>query len=889
MKEHNSLTTTDKETYYKEPQSTFIIAIKDLNKFQDTCTTYEIQPTSIFTTAEEATYATFNTGIAIDDLRMRYVVQGCLNRLFNSYKSVRTFRTALKDEFNQQATLQIEEGRTYLQREDVKVELDVLYLIYVACFNVNTKATEGNGSKDLNSFLNAININMDSLHLIKFNPFSKLTFSCDDYKYIYRQSHECVSLEFNITSTDLMQYLNGNTATLASDTKRISIPTIKTPTWDESIKIESLIANDAVCMLLRELYSGSSKLSLAELRHLAKSLCNLKGAQEAIKKALKGTGLYNDNTPDLIAYLMSSYRINGYTPFPPLCESCCTFYGECYNDIGIKAKHIKDTFIQKHRTIRSINSKKRIYKDKETVRTELYERFKDDCDSDDRSIYVFKSFVGIGKTQMYLSKIQDFITQHKTVIIGVPSHKLKDDIVTRLKSMYDNDFIENNIIIVPELPTKDINFKECLSSFYEVGDYSGAKEYIKQYAEALGEDEAKLKESLEEYIRIVSTLKNKELTARKIIFTTHERLFSLKNINPDIVIIDEDIANSILKTESVPIGELYSIRSLIKSLIDKGEDDTDITTVLARVNKILNPLKEYDMIKSLTGDVKNKLKTRNTLIREVSNDRNKYFKNKVVDLLVNNSIYIMVKKISDDDNQEEVKYIYRRPLPFKNCKIFIMSATADEEIYKQIIGDIVYREFAIPKLEASITMVHDYYYSKEWFKKKHKNLEDHTIYLKALRDRKISSTEKKFIPRIKKRQPLIITFKEYEDNFKSLGFDTTMHFGNTTGIDSYKGIDIAIFGTYNLDPTTYTLLTKAIYPEVAINKIPAYRDVLVKNKDYSFYMYTSKEFSEYRKIQLWKIESETIQALGRCRPIDNNCLIRIYSNIPPSGFKITFI
>lgn len=38
---------------------------------------------------------------------------------------------------------------------------------------------------------------------------------------------------------------------------------------------------------------------------------------------------------------------------------------------------------------------------------------------------------------------------------------------------------------------------------------------------------------------------------------------------------------------------------------------------------------------------------------------------------------------------------------------------------------------------------------------------------------------------------------------------------------------------------------------------------------------------------MWMVESELIKALGRARPIDNPCQIRIYSNYPPSGIDIT--
>ena len=44
-----------------------------------------------------------------------------------------------------------------------------------------------------------------------------------------------------------------------------------------------------------------------------------------------------------------------------------------------------------------------------------------------------------------------------------------------------------------------------------------------------------------------------------------------------------------------------------------------------------------------------------------------------------------------------------------------------------------------------------------------------------------------------------------------------------------------------------------------------------------------------RKVQMWMIESKMIQALGRARPIDNKCFIKIYSSYPPSDIDIKFI
>lgn len=887
------MTTIDKETYYKEPQDTFIIAIKDLNKFQDTCDTYEIQPTSISMTVEEITYATFNTEIAIDDLRMRYVVQGCLNRLFNSYKSVRTFEKELEIEFNLYEELFKTENKNYIMDKEDNSVLDVIYLLYAACYSVNSRASGGNASKAMKSFLKAININMDSLHLVKNLPFSKDTFLCDAYKYIYMQPHENVELIFTVTTTDLMQYLNGETSTNSippcAPVNVISDATVK---WDERIDIKSLIANDAACKLLKELYSGSRKLSLVKLKHLAKSLCNVNGAQKALKEAIERTGQYNETIPLLIAYLMCHYRQIGYAHIPPMCRYYCQYSDVCRTVEGLKLNYLKGTF-KKNKHIHCINSSKLGSKNEKTVRDELYESFNNDCTSKERKIFIYKCFVGTGKTQMYIDKLLEFIEQHKTVIIALPTHALKNEIISRISSKIDEDLIANTIIIVPALPkVDDDEFNHHVNSFYSIGDYNGANNYIMQYVSQLEEDKVDIKEAFESYLNIISDLKDSSYTKGKLILATHERLLSLKAVVPDIIIIDEDIKGSILKTEIVPIAELYSLSSKLESLIKNGKNVDSISTIIDRISIILKA--ETGKVNSFNAEINYKDRIRTSLLHEISTDRGIYYNSKIIDLLVNDCTYIKSSNKDNEDNEvtkEVINYIYKRNLPFNNCKIFIMSATSDKEISESLYGknNVVYHEFDIPKLKANITLDYNHPYSKEWLRKEIKNKKNFTSYITTMMNLEI--TKYGLVPKNNKRKPLIITFKEFEKYFIELGFDILLHFGNTTGFNEYKGKDIAIFGTYNLDPITYTLYTKAIYPEANIKKVPKSNElgeVLVSNNNYKFYIYTSKESSEYRKIQLWNIESETIQALGRARPIDNKCNIIIYSNVPPAGISLMF-
>lgn len=845
---------------FRKNRKVYIIAINEdsLNSFNHTCNKYDIQPTSIFTssvTGKTVTYAKFETSSYIKDSHACYLIHGCLKRLFNNYKDIRTFKKELEKEYDLFVKLLLSKDKTYTYKSKSAL-IDPSYLFFVACFAVYNKASKKNESKTLTAFLTAIDLDGYALSKMQFEKkSSKLTDPVDAYIYILRESIKNVSYNKNTSK-------------------------------DESVNVTSLISEHSSCLLLKDLISKSRTLSLQELRHLANSLYWISNAQTSFVNSIENTGLYDDDIHKLIDNLMSSYRKLGINS--PNCTGFCSHHSECNSLAGHKVTYLEDVLPQKEGTIHQ-KRRSRVYKDVDIIRTELSERFNNDLCSDENSTFVYKCFPGVGKTEMYLLKINEFIEQEKTVIIALPTHKLKDDIISRLNSLPSNDLIAEKVIIIPELPMVDDEVNKELKFFYAIGDYNGAKELIRKYKDSLAPDNSILLEDLENYLNITANLKNKEYTNKKIIFTTHERLFSLKSVKPDLVIIDEDITSSILKINTSNTAELSSLRLLLSNLIEEEKNQFD-GIITDKINEIINTGNEY--FHNIYCDTKNNDKLRKAIIDRISIDKGKYYKSKFIDLFINDCTYIKIGNMKT--NVAIINYIYKREFPFNNCKLFIMSATADKEIYERLFEHekVVFYEPGIPKLQASITMKYNYSYSKNWFKDDDEDmskLDDLVQFGKVLRDKMFSKEEKKIIDRKVKNQPLIITFKKFEKYFKDLEFENVEHFGNTTGINYYKGKNTLIYGTYNKPSLIYALYTKAIFTESQIDKLPYYGSVLVENEDCKFYIYTSPEYSEFRKIHLWSVESETIQALGRSRPIDNDCIIRIYSNVPPAGIEITFI
>lgn len=126
----------------------------------------------------------------------------------------------------------------------------------------------------------------------------------------------------------------------------------------------------------------------------------------------------------------------------------------------------------------------------------------------------------------------------------------------------------------------------------------------------------------------------------------------------------------------------------------------------------------------------------------------------------------------------------------------------------------------------------------------------------------------------------IITFK-YVEQIQGMGRLNAagIHFGNSTGIDSLSGKDIAIIGTpYSVDEN-YKLA--ACYLGADVNKKedkrPSWRRVTYKNDSFLITTYSDRILREF---QLYSIESELEQCVGRARLLRNECTVYVFSAFP---------
>ena len=114
----------------------------------------------------------------------------------------------------------------------------------------------------------------------------------------------------------------------------------------------------------------------------------------------------------------------------------------------------------------------------------------------------------------------------------------------------------------------------------------------------------------------------------------------------------------------------------------------------------------------------------------------------------------------------------------------------------------------------------------------------------------------------------IITFKKFMD-------ESEIHFGKTEGFDKLKGKNLAIIGTPHYIVALYKMVGKYLDYDTS-KKLCRQR---VENSNYSFKLMTFSD-AEMRNLQMYILEAELEQAVGRARLLRYNATVWVFSNFP---------
>jgi hypothetical protein len=303
----------------------------------------------------------------------------------------------------------------------------------------------------------------------------------------------------------------------------------------------------------------------------------------------------------------------------------------------------------------------------------------------------------------------------------------------------------------------------------------------------------------------------------------------------DLVIVDEDIIfNSIIPNKSdISVSTLKKLRRKLEMIAANDP-------LAAKVRKILKHIR--------TG--------RFFTLAEVPYDKAYDAIPMAVDIAsLCAAVHFCYREVTDKDSDiEEDCVSYVIPVKFSpNTKFIMVSATVDEEICGYYFGDnMSFYECKMAKNTGNLNQYYGWPMSRAY---------------------------------IYKDPGIIKRLKEWSGFADTISFKTFMkyyhgdlHFGNCAGCDDLKGHDLDVIGTPHQPQWIYKLFAFSLDRGIDI-KAEMKPGVRVTHNGYIF-RFTSFEDESLRAIQLYMIESQSEQAVGRSRLLREKCTVNLFSNFP---------
>lgn len=460
-------------------------------------------------------------------------------------------------------------------------------------------------------------------------------------------------------------------------------------------------------------------------------------------------------------------------------------------------------------------------------------------------IHLIKAQTALGKTTAYIQLIKE--NPGEKFLIALPTNILKKQVKKDLicagiseEDVFMTESVQGNCFIPDEI-------QDEITNAHKQGFHNRTKKILSSfYKEKKDGPETALKNDVKKLLDGINAIKGE-----RVVVTTHAFFLQMpeKFLSQYTIIIDEDI---------LQLQIFNQIRSVsvecLEELIEK--EIPGFSDIAGRV--LGEGLNKYG---KLNGYYRCPL-----MDHEI--EKLKWFDGEDN---VNDLIYArtFVKLKDRCTGNIEVKYFCPQKLP--KLKYIVLSATLNEKIYQAY-----FKESGLD--------IYLYQEKKASYKGK---LIQYTYHSLGRRDLSGKQQVFSFVKeRLGNLKPEIITFKENQklpelSDMNSKG----LHFGNTTGINALSGRDLGIVGTPYKVEEAYKLV--ACYLGADVNQkqdeTPKWRRVTYKN--FSFLLTTYHD-PLLREVQLYALESELEQCVGRARLLRKDCTVYVFSAFPCEQAKI---
>jgi len=600
------------------------------------------------------------------------------------------------------------------------------------------------------------------------------------------------------------------------------------------------------CRLLQEFESGNRRLSHHELIGIGNTMIQIETGVTRFIDIIKSNSYFDDRVwkYDKWKNDLDYNRSKGYKP--TRCNVFCP-----YKDICTHTANILTTVKPKQGTMERISGYKDVYYTLDEAVKSLEYNIQCAIDANDDMIHVIKSPTATGKTEICLDIMKN---SDQRFYYANPANVLKDDVFRRA--------LEKDIDVfrTPSLHDKSIrdylpdDVRRRIDYLYDSGQHRAVDPYIAKVADE--KNIGYLKEYLLDKEMFHKTDANVISTHRKLLHMDEEALGRF-----GVRIIDEDFILKTVIPNQVEIT-LTQLKQLLQTIW------MDILAGKASMNEYHHLIKKIQRILK-HSETKSKFELpgfewdygEESKINKKTPPDGTPTPIDVPSLCLAKNFFI--RRASEEKDLAEDTLVFLKPVNLKKgFKYIIISATADEYIYKQYFGaDRI--KFYECKNAAYTGALYQYY---------GKSMSRSCLYANPGIFESIHEITGD-IP--------TLTFKGFlkpaSKYFTSIN-DVDLYFGNAEGVDFLKGLDINVIGTPYQAEFIYKLFAYTIGIDFDDDAKPV-KNLPVTHNGYRF-TFTTYENEELRKLQFWMIESDLEQAVGRARLLRFDCIVYLFSNFP---------
>lgn len=452
----------------------------------------------------------------------------------------------------------------------------------------------------------------------------------------------------------------------------------------------------------------------------------------------------------------------------------------------------------------------------EDAQNELRQYLHEAVEAKDRGIHLIKAQTALGKTQAYCELASEKSDQ--AFMFVVPTLDLQDEIVKRLEAAGSHCI--KTISCIEKIKELNLPIYNELIMLYDSGQGDKVKGRIQEYMESNADELSEI--TIEEVKRCLNQQEKLDGTCNVV--TTHKMFLNLplKILEQYEIIVDEDIMMSVIKDNGSVARK--KITEALDAGIFSGEAE-----------------KRLKMLQNLEPEKAVKLEP--LRISELSDKNMERFGDLVV--LLGSQVFYY------EENTQDIRYF--NPMEIPKVKTIVLSATLNEKIWKDFCKNrrVRMNEVGTVRYKGKLIQFTYYSMSRECIRK--------------LDGQKVKEVIKE-ITGVPEEQ--IITFKKFMD-------ESEIHFGKTEGFDKLKGKNLAIIGTPHYIVALYKMVGKYLDYDTS-KKLCRQR---VENSNYSFKLMTFSD-TEMRNLQMYILEAELEQAVGRARLLRYNATVWVFSNFP---------